>query len=91
MGRGGKRPGAGRPAGSLNKNTKEIQEAARAWGLLAVAKLANIMENSQNEQVQLAACRELLDRGYGKVSSSEVNDKANEKIVIEVSKTDSLL
>jgi hypothetical protein len=74
---GGARPGAGRPAGSLNRTTAEIRALAGAWGPAAVEKAARLAglvigEDGNpegaagSEQVQLAALGLLLDRGFGK-------------------------
>jgi hypothetical protein len=73
--RGGKRPGSGRKAGIPNKATTECKAAARKYGPAAIrelAKLAGLMPGGKgkavSEQAQIAACREILDRGYGKPS-----------------------
>jgi hypothetical protein len=60
---GGKRPGAGRPMGIPNVLTREIKWRAGQYGPEAVNKLKDLMRNSTNESVQLAASKELLDRG----------------------------
>jgi len=46
--RGGKRPGAGRPAGSRNKRTKEQLEAAAA-GILPLDYLLTIMRDEEQK------------------------------------------
>lgn len=72
MANGGKRPGAGRPKGSVNKATAEIKELARAYGPAAIEMLAEkaglvkTKKAADTDQAQVAAARELLDRGYGK-------------------------
>lgn len=74
---GGCRPGAGRPAGSVNRTTAEIRELASAWGPQAIAKAASLaglvldeagrpIGEAASESVQLAALGLLLDRAYGK-------------------------
>jgi hypothetical protein len=65
-GRGGKRPGAGRPEGAKNKVTVELGEAARAYTPLALQTLANICEHGTTEQARITAATAPLDRGYGK-------------------------
>jgi hypothetical protein len=64
--KGGKRAGAGRPMGVPNILTREIKGLAGQYGAEAVKKLKDLMRHSENEQVQLAASRELLDRGFGR-------------------------
>jgi hypothetical protein len=56
----------GRMAGTPNKTTAEIREAARAHGGAALAQLARIMTNSPSDAARIAAAREILDRAYGK-------------------------
>ena len=64
--RGGIRPGAGRPLGSPNKLTRPVKELAADQGPASIAKLIQLRDHAESEQVQYAACRELLDRGLGK-------------------------
>lgn len=74
---GGCRPGAGRPAGSVNKTTAEIRELASGWGPQAIQKAASLaglvldeagrpIGEAESEAVRLAAIQLLLDRAYGK-------------------------
>jgi hypothetical protein len=60
----------GRQAGTPNKTTAEIKEVARQYGTEAVEKLAELMRNNDNPQVQRAAAEALLDRGYGRPSQA---------------------
>jgi hypothetical protein len=61
----GKKTG-GRSAGTPNKSTAEIRELAQAYGPAALRVAARLMRKSENEATQLAAAKELLERGYGK-------------------------
>lgn len=64
---GGKKPGAGRPKGVPNKATGEIKKIAQQYGLKAIKRLAKIIEDDNADvRAQIAAAKELLDRGYGK-------------------------
>lgn len=65
---GGKRTGAGRPKGSVNKTTIEVRELARQHGAAAIQKLVALMSIGESEDVQLRAANSLLDRGYGKAA-----------------------
>lgn len=63
----------GRPKGSPNKATAEIKGLAQKWGPASVAKLALLAgltdkPAANSEQAQVAAVKELLDRGYGKAT-----------------------
>lgn len=76
----------GRRKGSLNKATKDLKEAARLHCEAAVARLAHLMFHAQSEQAQIAACKELLDRGYGKPAQAIIGDEdeAPIKTVMEI-------
>jgi len=47
MARGGKRPGAGRPAGAVTKKTREIAEKATASGLTPLEYMLSILRDEQ--------------------------------------------
>jgi len=56
----------GRPKGALNKATADVRKAAQKYTTRALSRLAHIMENGESEAAQVAAAKELLDRGHGK-------------------------
>ncbi len=62
----------GRVKGTPNKATAEIKELARVHGPAAVHRLAGLMTG--DGPVAVAACRELLDRGYGKAPQPHDGD-----------------
>jgi hypothetical protein len=65
--RGGKRPGAGRKAGTLNKATRELKEIAREHTEAAIKTLVAVMEDTQAPPAaRVAAADKLLDRGHGR-------------------------
>lgn len=70
MARGGKREGAGRPAGARDKATIEqkgtIEELARSHAPTALDALASIASAGQSEGARVSAATALLDRAYGK-------------------------
>jgi hypothetical protein len=72
--RGGKRPGAGRPAGSPNRATKALKatlsDLAKEYAPEALRTLALIMREGESEMARIAAADKLLDRGYGKPSQA---------------------
>jgi len=86
MTRGGRRTGAGRKPGVPNKATAEIKEIARKHGADAIKRLAHLMTKAESEQAQVAACKELLDRAYGKPAQAIIGDEdeAPVKTVMEV-------
>lgn len=63
---GGRRAGAGRPKGSPNKITQPIKELAASHSEESISTLVRLRDHSPNDQVRLAAARELLDRAHGK-------------------------
>ena len=63
---GGARPGAGRPKGVLNKITRPIKELAGSHTEESINTLVYLRDYSKNDQVRLAATRELLDRAHGR-------------------------
>lgn len=71
---GGKRSGAGRPAGRKNAATLEqratIQEIARDYTDLAIRTLAEVAAKSENDSARVAAANHILGRGYGKPAQS---------------------
>ena len=60
----------GRQKGTPNKVTVAIREAALEYGPDAIAELARLMHDGQTDHVRIAACREILDRAYGKARQS---------------------
>ena len=74
MPRGGKRDGAGRPAGSPNKHTAERRAAlADLVGdhvQVAIKALADIARDGQSEAARVSACTAILDRVYGRPGTS---------------------
>lgn len=70
MARGGRREGAGRPKGAVNKATADVREAARAFTNDALEVLALIMTSGESEAARVAAANSILDRGHGKPKQS---------------------
>jgi hypothetical protein len=60
--RGGKRPGAGRPA----KRTESIAVIARRYTETAISTLAEIAMSGRSELARVSAANALLDRAYGR-------------------------
>lgn len=66
MAMGGKRPGAGRKLGSVNKATAELRDIARRYVPAAMKELARLATKAESEQARVAAIKEINDRAYGK-------------------------
>jgi hypothetical protein len=67
---GGKRAGAGRPKGVVNRVTAEkratIEEIARRYTDEAIAVLVDVAKNGASDSARVGAATALLDRGYGR-------------------------
>lgn len=80
MARGGKRDGAGRPAGQRNAAAKDqiasISEMAKLHSGAAMAALVEIATNSQaSDGARVSASNAILDRAWGKpVQGVHVSD-----------------
>lgn len=69
--KGGKRPGAGRPKGSLNKATADVKVIAGEYSEEAVATLALIMRDAgAPAAARVSASNAILDRAHGKPTQS---------------------
>lgn len=68
---GGKREGAGRKHGSINKVKIELREAAREYTQDALKALVDIMTDiDAPHAARVSAASAILDRGYGKPSQA---------------------
>ena len=67
---GGKREGAGRPAGSKSKAGQELRHAAKGYSLSALETLAGIMADETSPSAsRVAAANAILDRAAGKATN----------------------
>lgn len=57
---------AGSRKGKPNKATAEIQTLARQYTSTALKELVRLSTKAESEQARVSACREILDRAYGK-------------------------
>lgn len=70
MARGGRREGAGRPPGAKTKAGRELRELAQRHTTTALNALVSILAGGEGipPAAQVAAAKEILDRGYGKAT-----------------------
>lgn len=73
---------AGRPKGSPNKTTAEVKALAQKHGPDAIKTLAKLAKQADSDAAKIAACRELLDRAYGKASQPIAGDEEHPLRVI---------
>jgi hypothetical protein len=82
---GGKRLGAGRPAGSKNRVTPEIKALAMKHCPAALETIVYLATNAETEATRLAAAKELLDRAYGKsrqAIAAEVSHRPAKELIL---------
>ena len=79
--KGGLKTG-GRVAGTPNKSTAEIRELAGQYAPTALAELARLGTHANSEQARVSACKEILDRAYGK--STQVMERYDDVIKEEI-------
>jgi hypothetical protein len=72
----------GRKKGTPNKVTAEIRLLAQLEGPATIARLVKL-RGHKNGAIAVAACRELLDRGYGK-ATQPISGEGGEPITIQV-------
>jgi len=66
----------GRKKGTPNKATADIRALAALHGPTALAELARLAVEADNEQARISACKEILDRAYGRSAQTmEVTGK----------------
>ena len=67
---GGKREGAGRPAGSKNRSTphqnERISELAKSHSEVAIFVLVEVAMKGKTDAARVSAANALLDRAYGR-------------------------
>lgn len=85
--RGGKRPGAGRPKGAVDRATAEqkatLEELARSHTETALNVLVQVAQASESDAARVSAASVILDRGYGKARQGlEHTGKDGEAIAI---------
>ena len=84
----GVRPGerrGGRHKGTPNQATSEFRVAARLHADDALRELARIMKHGVSETARIAACKEILDRGYGKSPQAVTGENGEGAQRLEVS------
>ena len=77
----------GRAKGTPNKVTADVRVAAPRFGIAALEHLAHLSTHAESEAAQVAACKEILDRAYGKSAQAvELANKGGDRLVVEIVK-----
>lgn len=75
-GRGGRRPGAGRPAGAATKKTRAIADAAASEGITPLEFMLQVMrQDPTHDDPKIQAQRELLQFEAAKAAAPYVHPK----------------
>jgi hypothetical protein len=77
-------PTAGRKPGIPNKATGEIRAMAAVHGPDVIARLVWLSQNKKSPAVAVAACKELLDRGYGKAVQPHSGETEEGPVIVQV-------
>ena len=76
--RGGKRKGAGRPAGAVNRATAEqkarLSEIARGYTEIAFSALVEVAQKGQSDTARISAACAILDRGFGRPREARMSE-----------------
>jgi hypothetical protein len=77
-------PNSGRQLGTTNKNTAAIKALASKSVEQIVAELVRLALHATSEAVQVAACKELLDRAIGKAVQPHSGETGEGPVVVQV-------
>jgi hypothetical protein len=66
--------GSGRQPGQRNKTTAAVKELAAQHGPDAIKTLAKLAKEADSDAAKISACKELLDRAYGKATQPIAGD-----------------
>lgn len=87
MAHGGKRSGSGRPAGSKNKRTQEIQDRLEDLGVDPIEGMAMISQDpNSSPELKLQCFKELAQYVAPKRKAVDVNQVSTGEMTIEVVK-----
>lgn len=85
MARGGKREGAGRPAGAVTKKTREIAESAVSEGITPLDFMLNVLRNETADiKDRMWAAEKAAPYVHAKLASVEHSGKDGGPMVLEI-------
>lgn len=85
MARGGKRDGAGRPAGAANRRTREIADKAAEEGLMPLDYMLSVLRNDQADvKDRMWAAEKAAPYVHARLASVEHAGKDGGPLVLEI-------
>ena len=78
----GKKTG-GRQKGTPNKATADVKELAGRYSDKAMEMLAAIATEGESEAARVSACKEILDRAYGKAQQHVKHEGSGEGMIMD--------
>lgn len=85
MARGGKRDGAGRPAGAVTERTREVANAAHAEGITPLEYMLSVLRNEDAEMKdRMWAAEKAAPYVHAKLASVEHSGKDGGPMVLEI-------
>jgi hypothetical protein len=86
---GGKRPGAGRPPGSRNKNSAAIAQAALAQGKSPLEFALTVMfDEKQDMRIRMDACKAVLPHMHPRLNAIEHTGEGGGPLKVVLNGTD---
>lgn len=79
--------GSGRKPGQPNKTTAQVKELAAQHGPEAIKTLARLAKEADSDAAKISACKELLDRAYGKATQVVAGDADAPLVFQEIRRT----
>jgi hypothetical protein len=82
--KGGKRPGSGRPPGSVNKITRAVIEKAEAGGIMPLDYMLQELRTSEDPVVRRWAATSAAPYVHARLASTEVKGEGGGPMVLEI-------
>jgi hypothetical protein len=72
----------GRVRGTPNKTPHAVAALARSYGPAVILELARLAFHAESAAVQVAAIKELLNRGFGKAPMPAVDEAGPQRVIV---------
>lgn len=85
MSRGGKRSGAGRPAGAVTQKTREVAERAASQGITPLEYMLSVLRDEKQDQgARMDAAKAAAPYIHAKLASVEHKGEGGGPMVLEI-------